>query len=108
MTTVDCQTHKIKITEVKNLSDVDLAVIEFTSNIAYKVVEEDSQTIWAMAVKLYELKSLSSGMAANLLGCDRVALLLKLNDYGVAMIDLTHEDLLSDLANYTLQKNSKS
>ena len=61
-----------------------------------------------MAVKLYELKSLSSGMAANLLGCDRVALLLKLNDYGVAMIDLTHEDLLSDLANYTLQKNAKS
>ena len=52
-----------------------------------------------MAVKLYELQRLSSGMAASLLGCDRVAFLLKLNNYGVAMIDLTNEDLLSDLAN---------
>ena len=44
VTTVDGQTHKI--TEVKNLSDVDLAVIEFTSNTAYQVAElGNSQTI---------------------------------------------------------------
>jgi predicted HTH domain antitoxin len=51
---------------------------------------------WAMAVKLYELKQLSSGMAASLLGVDRVTFLLKLNDYGVAIIDHGEEDLLSD------------
>jgi predicted HTH domain antitoxin len=51
---------------------------------------------WAMAVKLYELKQLSSGMAASLLGVDRVTFLLKLNDYGVAIIDLGEEELLSD------------
>lgn len=54
---------------------------------------------WAMAVKLFEMKQLSSGMAARLLGIDRVSFLLKLNDYNVAVIDLTEEELLSDLEN---------
>ena len=54
---------------------------------------------WAMAVKLFELKRLSSGMAASLIGVDRVSFLLKLADYGVSMVDLTEEELASDLAN---------
>ncbi|PSR15662.1 hypothetical protein C8255_21940 [filamentous cyanobacterium CCP3] len=54
---------------------------------------------WAMAVKLFELKRLSSGMAASLIGVDRVSFLLKLADYGVNMVDLTEEELASDLAN---------
>lgn len=54
---------------------------------------------WAMAVKLFELKQLSSGMAAALIGVDRVTFLLKLNDYGVPAIALTEEELLSDLNN---------
>lgn len=54
---------------------------------------------WAMAVKLFELKQLSSGMAAALIGIDRVTFLLKLGDYGIPMIDLTEAELLSDLAN---------
>lgn len=54
---------------------------------------------WAMAVKLFEMKRLSSGMAAALLSVDRVTFLLKLGDYGVPMIDLTETELLSDLAN---------
>ncbi|CCI21338.1 conserved hypothetical protein [Microcystis aeruginosa PCC 9808] len=36
-------------------------------------------------------------MAANLLGVDRVNFLLRLADFGVGMIDLTEEELLSDL-----------
>ncbi len=59
----------------------------------------EQEAKWAMAVKLYEMKRLSSGMAATLLGVDRVTFLLKLNDYGVPMIDLSEEELLSDLAN---------
>ena len=51
----------------------------------------------AMAVKLFELKRLSSGMAAVLVGMDRVTFLLNLHRYGVAMIDLTEEELLSDM-----------
>ncbi|MBE9111063.1 UPF0175 family protein [Nodosilinea sp. LEGE 07298] len=54
---------------------------------------------WAMAVKLFELKRLSSGMAASLIGVDRVSFLLRLADYGVNIVDLTEEELASDLAN---------
>jgi len=59
----------------------------------------EQEAKWAMAVKLYEMKRLSSGMAATLLGIDRVTFLLKLNDYQVPMIDLTAEEILSDIEN---------
>ena len=52
----------------------------------------------AMATKLYEMKRLSSGMAASLLGMDRVSFLLNLHRYGVPVIDLTAEELSMDLA----------
>ncbi len=51
----------------------------------------------AMAVKLFEMKRLSSGMAARLAGVDRVSFLLGLHLYGVAMIDLDEKELQSDL-----------
>ena len=53
----------------------------------------------AMAVKLFEMKRLSSGMAASLIGMSRVAFLAELHRYGVAMIDLDQDDLAQDLAN---------
>lgn len=53
----------------------------------------------AMAVKFYEMKSLSSGMAAQLAGVSRVAFLLELHRYGVAAIDLTATEIESDAAN---------
>ena len=53
----------------------------------------------AMAVKLYELKRLSSGMAAQLAGVSRVEFLLELHRYGVSVIDLTAEEVASDAAN---------
>ena len=59
--------------------------------------EEEAK--WAMAIKLFEMKRLSSGMAAALVNVDRVTFLLKLADYGVPMIDLSEAELLSDLAN---------
>ncbi|NER30711.1 MAG: UPF0175 family protein [Symploca sp. SIO1C4] len=59
----------------------------------------EQEAKWAMAVKLFEMKRLSSGMAATLIGTDRVCFLLNLHRYGVAMIDLTEEELLSDLGN---------
>ncbi len=61
--------------------------------------EFEQEAKWAMAVKLYEMKRLSSGMAAALLGVERVTFLLKLSDYGVSMIDLTEEELISDMNN---------
>ncbi|NJM71129.1 MAG: UPF0175 family protein [Scytonema sp. RU_4_4] len=53
----------------------------------------------AMAVKLFEMKRISSGVAAQLAGMDRVSFLLNLHRYGVPMIDLTEEELLTDLEN---------
>jgi predicted HTH domain antitoxin len=43
----------------------------------------EQEAKWAMAVKLFELKRLSSGMAAALIGVDRVTFLLKLKDSGL-------------------------
>ncbi len=59
--------------------------------------EQDAK--WAMAVKLFEMKRISSGIAAQLVGTDRVSFLLNLHRYGAAMIDLEEEELLSDLEN---------
>ncbi len=53
----------------------------------------------AMAVKLYEMKRLSSGMAAALVGMERVAFLLDLHRYGVSVIDLGEEELQADFDN---------
>ena len=53
----------------------------------------------AMAVKLFELGRLSSGMAAQLVGIDRVSFLLSLDRYGVPMIDLGEDELGSALEN---------
>ena len=53
----------------------------------------------AMAVKLFEMKRLSSGMAARLVGIDRVSFLLNLHHYGVAMIDLDETELEADVQN---------
>ena len=53
----------------------------------------------AMAAKLYEMKRLSSGMAAMLVGIPRVHFLLNLHRFNVPMIDLDEEDLLADIEN---------
>lgn len=53
----------------------------------------------AMAVKLFEMNRLSSGLAARLAGVSRVYFLLNLHRYGVAMIDLSAEELAADVAN---------
>ena len=53
----------------------------------------------AMAAKLYEMKRLSSGMAAALVGIGRVEFLLELHRFGTPVIDLTREELDADVAN---------
>ena len=53
----------------------------------------------AMAVKLFEMNRLSSGMAAQLAGTSRISFLLQLSQYDVPMQDLTLDELESDLSN---------
>ncbi len=53
----------------------------------------------AMAIKLFEMKRLSSGMAAVLIGMSRMQFLAELHRYGVPMIDLDENDLAQDIVN---------
>ncbi|MCD2452752.1 UPF0175 family protein [Methylicorpusculum oleiharenae] len=53
----------------------------------------------AMAVKLFEMKRLSSGMVATLADMERVSFLAELQRYNVAMIDLNTNELHSDINN---------
>lgn len=57
------------------------------------------QAKMAMAVKLYEMGKISSGIAAGMLNMERVHFLLQLGEYGVPMIDLSLEELESDIRN---------
>jgi len=53
----------------------------------------------AMAVKLFEMKRLSSGMAASLAGVSRVQFLGDLHRFGVAIIDIDDTELEEDVVN---------
>lgn len=61
--------------------------------------EFENEAKLAMAAKLYEMKRLSSGQAAQMLGINRVEFLLALHRVGTPAIDLTEEELLSDIRN---------
>jgi predicted HTH domain antitoxin len=61
--------------------------------------EFEQEAKLAMAVKLFEMKKLSSGMAAQLIGMDRATFLLNLHHYGVAIINLEDDELLADIEN---------
>lgn len=61
--------------------------------------EFEEEARMAMAVRLFETKRLSSGMAAALVGMDRASFLLRLHEHGVPMIDLDREEVLSDIRN---------
>lgn len=51
----------------------------------------------AMAAKLFEMKRLSSGMAASLIGMDRMTFLAQLKRFGVPMMDLDADELAQDI-----------
>jgi len=65
--------------------------------ISARQFEKDAKM--TMAVKFFGMGKLSSGMAAQLAGVDRVYFLLNLHNYGVNMIDLDDDELESDLNN---------
>jgi len=58
-----------------------------------------SRIRFAASVKLYEMGQLSSGAAAQLAGVPKPYLLSHLADYGVAVFDLSKEELTHDLEN---------
>ena len=81
--------NQISIKYPENLPDI--------LQVTRKSFEEEAKT--AMAVKLFEMKRISSGIAAVLAGLDRVNFLLNLHRFNVPMIDLEEDELLSDMHN---------
>ena len=53
----------------------------------------------AMAIKLFEMKRLSSGTAASLIGMACIQFLAELHRFGVPMIDLDEDELAQDILN---------
>ncbi len=52
-----------------------------------------------LAVKLYELDKVSTGMAAKLAGISRVAFMFELGRYGLSPIGVDADELKEDAAN---------
>jgi len=61
--------------------------------------EFEQEARMALSVKLFERKRISSGVAAQLAGVDRVRFLLDLHQYGVSVIDYDVDELTSDIDN---------
>ncbi len=83
------QYNQINIPYSQNLLDV--------LHLNRKDFEDEAKM--AMAAKLFELKRISSGVAANLVGVSRVHFLLNLHRLNVAMIDLEEDELVMDIEN---------
>lgn len=81
--------NQIKIKYPEKIHDV--------MNLSRKQFEKEAKI--AMAVKLFEMKKISSGMAAEIAGMDRVSFLMILSNYGVSMINYDAEELESDVNN---------
>lgn len=82
------QTHSIQVEYPEHFPDA----LQTTPD------DFEQEARMAMAVKLFEMKRLSSGMAAQLAGIDRVTFLMSLSNYRVPIQDLSMEELESDLA----------
>lgn len=52
-----------------------------------------------LAVKLYEMERITTGMAAQIAGMDRVPFIFELEKFGLSPIGIDPEELESDLAN---------
>ncbi|PUE11451.1 hypothetical protein B9Z51_03920 [Limnohabitans sp. T6-5] len=53
----------------------------------------------AIAIKFFEMKRLSAGMAAALAGLDRLSFMGELSRFGVTSIDLLKDELSDDVRN---------
>lgn len=61
--------------------------------------EFEAEARLLLAIKLYELGRVSTGMAARLAGISRVAFMSALDRFGLSPIGVAPEELSEDLAN---------
>jgi predicted HTH domain antitoxin len=68
-------------------------------NIIFELHDLFKKTRKEIAIKLFEWKKISSGIAAILAGMERVQFLLELHRYNIPMIDLDDDEILQDIKN---------
>lgn len=61
--------------------------------------EFETEARLLLAVKLYEMGQISTGMAARLTGMNRVAFMFELDRFGLSPIGVDPAELAEDLAN---------
>lgn len=61
--------------------------------------EFESEARLLLAVKMYEMGRVSTGMAARLAGMGRVAFMLRLADFGLSPLGTAAAELAGDVAN---------
>jgi predicted HTH domain antitoxin len=61
--------------------------------------EFETEARLLLAVKLYEMGRISTGMAARVAGVSRVAFMFELNRFGLSPIGVEPDELAEDLAN---------
>ena len=59
----------------------------------------ESEARLLLAVKLYEMERVTTGMAAQIAGMDRVAFIFELAKFGLSPIGVDPDELAHDLAN---------
>lgn len=59
----------------------------------------EKEAALVLAAKLYEMRKISSGMAARIAGMDRLSFLFALQRYDVPVVDLTEEEFSEEVRN---------
>lgn len=72
---------------------------EALAHVAASPEEASAELRMLAAVKLFEMKKLSSGAAARLAGISRVEFLDRLGDYGVPTFQQTDQELRDEISN---------
>jgi len=72
---------------------------ESVTNLAATPDEASARLRMLAAVKLFEMKELSSGAAARLAGIPRVVFLQRLKDFGVATFQQSEQELIEEIEN---------
>jgi predicted HTH domain antitoxin len=86
----------VNITELR-MRELTLAIPdEAVAALAESPEEAGAELRMLAAVKLFELKKLSSGAAARLAGVSRVDFLSRIRAYGIATFQQTEEELLDE------------
>lgn len=92
-----------KIDQEVKMSEASVLTIEYSPEVLWAMQqapdEFEAQARLLLAVKLYEMGKLSTGLAARLAGVPRVTFMFLLSQYGLSPFGETADELKGDLEN---------